>query len=52
MSTTASTDLRTISTRKVVAYSFLLMFSLVYVYPFVVQIVTSFKPRATPWTTR
>jgi multiple sugar transport system permease protein len=38
-----TTEDRTTSTRKVIVYSFLLMFALVYVYPFVVQIVTSFK---------
>jgi len=42
MSSTTTED-RTTSTRKVLVYSFLLMFALVYVYPFVVQIVTSFK---------
>lgn len=43
MSSTTSTEDRTTNTKKVVVYSFLLMFALVYVYPFVVQIVTSLK---------
>lgn len=43
MSTKTSTDHRPSSTKKVVVYSFLLMFAIVYVYPFVVQIVTSLK---------
>ena len=37
---------RSSNIKKVVIYSFLLMFALVYVYPFVVQIVTSFKTNA------
>jgi multiple sugar transport system permease protein len=43
MSSTASTAHGASNTKKVVVYSFLLMFALVYIYPFVVQIVTSFK---------
>jgi len=43
MSSTTSTEDRATSTKKVIVYSLLLMFALVYVYPFVVQIVTSFK---------
>ena len=43
MTSTTSTVHRTTSTKKVVVYSFLLMFALVYIYPFVVQIVTSLK---------
>jgi len=37
---------RSSSVKKVVVYSFLMMFALVYVYPFVVQVVTSFKTNA------
>jgi multiple sugar transport system permease protein len=32
--------------KKVVVYSFLIFFSLIYVYPFIIQIVTSFKTNA------
>jgi len=43
MSSKTSSIHRATSTRKIVVYSFLLVFALIYVYPFVVQIVTSFK---------